>query len=112
MKQKVLQMLSETGQQTLDQYMQALQRHEDLSVVTVHNYLSDLRPFIPWYGMQNNHSLHYSPNSSSSTTDPRLGVFSNYAWLETSHMLMSWKRFFTWAKKTPLIQPDHTSPTQ
>src|SRR5713101_7708202 len=48
MKRKAQPMLSEEGQHLLDQYTQVLQQFEDLSVVTIRNYLSDLRQFIAW----------------------------------------------------------------
>src|SRR5438309_1410457 len=40
--------LSREGQQVLDHYASALKQGEDLSPVTVRNYLSDLRQFISW----------------------------------------------------------------
>ena len=36
------------GQQALDEYAHVLQQMEDLSAVTIRNYLSDLRQFIAW----------------------------------------------------------------
>lgn len=48
MKRKAQPRLSEDGQQALNQYGQMLQRLEDLSPVTIRNYLSDLRQFIAW----------------------------------------------------------------
>jgi site-specific recombinase XerD len=41
-------MLSQDGQYALDQYIQVLQQVEDLSPVTIRNYVSDLRLFIAW----------------------------------------------------------------
>ena len=46
MKRAAQPALSVEGQYALDHYAQALQRLEDLSAVTVRNYLSDLRQFI------------------------------------------------------------------
>lgn len=40
--------LSEEGQQALAHYAYVLQQAEDLSAVTLRNYLSDLRQFIAW----------------------------------------------------------------
>lgn len=48
MKREAQPLLSENGQHALAQYAQVLQHLEDLSVVTVRNYLSDLRQFIAW----------------------------------------------------------------
>ncbi len=36
------------GQRALDHYAHALQQLEDLSAVTIRNYLSDLRQFMAW----------------------------------------------------------------
>ena len=48
MKREAQPLLSEEGQQVLNQYTCALQQVEDLSAVTIRNYLSDLRQFIAW----------------------------------------------------------------
>lgn len=46
MKRKAQPIFSANGQQALDQYTQVLQQFEDLSAVTIRNYLSDLRQLI------------------------------------------------------------------
>ncbi len=46
MKQEAQTALSVERQQALNQYAYALQHIEDLTVVTIRNYLSDLRQFI------------------------------------------------------------------
>ncbi len=48
MKREAQSEISEDGQLSLDQYRQVLQQLEDLSPITVRNYLSDLRQFIAW----------------------------------------------------------------
>jgi hypothetical protein len=48
MKRKAQPMLSADDQHALDQYTQVLQQIEDLSPITIRNYLSDLRQFIAW----------------------------------------------------------------
>lgn len=48
MKRQAQPMLSEDGQHALDQYAQVLENLEDLSPITIRNYLSDLRQFIAW----------------------------------------------------------------
>ncbi len=48
MKREAQPMLSGDGQYALDQYRQDLQSLEDLSPVTIRNYLSDLRQFMAW----------------------------------------------------------------
>ena len=40
--------LSVEDQQVIDYYVAALKHVEDLSAVTMRNFLSDLRHFIPW----------------------------------------------------------------
>jgi len=40
--------LSETGEHVLEQYEQRLRTEEDLTAVTIRNYLSDLRHFAAW----------------------------------------------------------------
>ena len=40
--------LSETGEQVLAQYERRLRTEEDLTAVTIRNYLSDLRHFAVW----------------------------------------------------------------
>ena len=48
MKRQAQPMLSEDGKLALDLYGQVLQQFEDISPVTIRNYLSDLRLFIAW----------------------------------------------------------------
>lgn len=48
MKRAAQPALSVEGQQALNQYAYALRRVEDLTEVTIRNYLSDLRQFIAW----------------------------------------------------------------
>jgi site-specific recombinase XerD len=48
MKRMAQPALSAEGQQALDHYAYTLQQVEDLSAVTIRNYLSDLHQFIAW----------------------------------------------------------------
>ena len=49
MKRQAQPMLSEDGKLALDLYGQVLQQFEDISPVTIRNYLSDLRQFRVWF---------------------------------------------------------------
>jgi len=117
MKRKAQPMLSERGQQALDQYRQVLQQFEDLSPVTIRNYLSDLRQFIAWcedsWGSEQE-ERNFTPQAVS---PPLLIRYREY--LQTSlglkpstvnRTLMSLKRYFAWARKTQIIQADPVAP--
>src|SRR5947209_6304918 len=49
MKRQANPLLSLSGEQALVQYEQALREQEDLTPVSIRNYLSDLRHFMAWY---------------------------------------------------------------
>jgi len=117
MKRKEQPMLSEAGQHALDQYAQVLRHLEDLSVVTIRNYLSDLRQFIAWReyswcDVQENRTF------TSQAVAPSLLIrYREYLQATLSlkpstvnRTLMSLKRYFAWARKTHLIQSDPASP--
>lgn len=117
MKRTAQPMLSEGGQQTLDQYRQVLQQFEDLSPVTTRNYLSDLRQFIAWceaYWNEEQEKRGFTPRAVA----PAL-LIRYREYLQTSlglkpstvnRTLMSLKRYFAWARQTHLIQADPASP--
>ena len=109
--------ISEEGQQTLDQYMQVLQQLEDLSPITIRNYLSDLRQFIAWC----EDSWHEEQENRAFT--PRAvapALLMRYRdYLQTilclrpstvNRTLMSLKRYFAWTRKTQLVQSNPASP--
>ena len=110
-------MLSTDGQYALDQYKQVLQQHEDLSAVTIRNYLSDLRQFIAWC-----EDLWYEEQEGRSFTPqgvapPLLVRYRDYLQNTLSlkpstvnRTLMSLKRYFAWIRKTLLIQSDPAHP--
>jgi hypothetical protein len=106
MKREAQPLLSEDGQHALDQYTQVLQHIEDLSPVTLRNYLSDLRQFIAWCeyfwrDMQEDHT--FTPQAVA----PSLLIrYRDY--LQTTlrlkpstvnRTLMSLKCYFSWTKK-------------
>lgn len=117
MKRQAQPMLSEDGQQTLDQYRQVLQQLEDLSPVTTRNYLSDLRQFIAWceaYWNEGQEERSFTPQAVA----PAL-LIRYREYLQTSlglkpstvnRTLMSLKRYFAWTRKTQLIQSDPAYP--
>lgn len=117
MKRNAQPEISEDGQQALDQYRQVLQQLEDLSPVTVRNYLSDLRQFIAWcecFWRSRQEEHNFTPQ----VVAPSL-LIRYREYLQTmlglkpstvNRTLMSLKRYFAWTRKTLLIQSDPASP--
>jgi integrase/recombinase XerD len=117
MKRQAQPMLSTDGQSALDQYEQVLQYQEDLSAVTIRNYLSDLRQFMAWC-----ENLWYEERAGRCFTPqgvaPSLLVryrdyLQNTLRLKPSTVnrtLMSLKRYFAWISKTLRIQFDPARP--
>lgn len=108
--------LSMEGQQALDQYAYALQQMEDLTAVTIRNYLSDLRQFMAWCEncwRQEQDELSFTPQIIA---PPLLIRYRTYLqttlWLKPptiNRTLMSLKRYFGWATRTQTIQYDPIS---
>nr|WP_201374783.1 phage integrase N-terminal SAM-like domain-containing protein [Ktedonobacter robiniae] len=117
MKRTAQPLLSEDGQQMVDQYRQILQQLEDLSPVTTRNYLSDLRQFITWckaYWVEGQQGQTFTPQAVA----PALLIHYR-EYLQTTlvlkpstvnQTLMSLKRYFAWTRKTHLIQADPAGP--
>lgn len=113
MKRAAQPVLSVEGQQALDQYAYALQQIEDLSAVTIRNYLSDLRQFMAWCEdtcREEQEGHYFTPRAIS---PPLLIRYRTYLqttlWLKPSTInraLMSLKRYFAWATRTQTIQYD------
>ncbi len=106
MKREMQPALSVKGQQALDQYAYALQRMEDLSAVTVRNYLSDLRQFMAWCEFCWHEEWNEQPFTPQVVGPPLLIRYRTYLqtthWLKPSTInraLMSNKRYFAWATK-------------
>jgi site-specific recombinase XerD len=117
MKRTAQPLLSEEGQQTLDQYRQVLQQLEDLSPVTTRNYLSDLRQFIAWceccwHERQEHRSFAPQVVAPSLLLRYReyLQTTLNLKPSTINRTLMSLKRYFAWSRRTQLIQSDPASP--
>jgi len=116
MKREAQPMLSEDGQQALEQYMQVLQYLEDLSPVTLRNYLSDLRQFIAWceYSWRNvQEDRTFTPQAVAPAL---LMHYRDYLQMTLglkpatiNRTLMSLKRYFAWTRKTQLIQSNPAS---
>jgi integrase/recombinase XerD len=116
MKRKAQPRLSEDAQQALDQYTQVLEHLEDLSPVTVRNYLSDLRQFIAWCECSWRDGQENRSFTPQAIAPPLLIRYRDYLqtmlWLKpatVNRTLMSLKRYFAWARKMQLIQYDPTS---
>src|SRR3989442_15959537 len=116
MKREAQPALSKGGQQALDHYASALRQVEDLSTVTIRNYLSDLRQFIAWCeGCWREE--HCEPSFIPQAVVPPLLIrYRTYLqttlWLKSSSInraLMSLKRYFAWVMREQLIQDDPTS---
>ncbi len=106
--------ISQAGIEALNQYKVYLQQSEDMSQVTIRNYLSDLRQFIAWCeaswqeGQEGDH--HFAPTS---VVTPSLTRYRSH--LQTvlrlkpasvNRALVSLKRYFAWATIGGLIQHD------
>ncbi len=117
MKRKAQPILSEHGQHALGQYTQVLQRLEDLSPVTIRNYLSDLRQFIAWceYSWREGQEERFF--TPQAVVPSLLIRYREYLQTTLSlkpstvnRTLMSLKRYFAWTRKTQIIQSDPASP--
>ncbi len=117
MKRKAQPEISEAGQHALSQYRQSLQQVEDLSPVTIRNYVSDLRQFIAWCECswhEGQGERFFAPQAVA----PSL-LIRYREYLQTTiglkpatvnRTLMSLKRYFAWTRKTQLVQSDPASP--
>jgi integrase/recombinase XerD len=117
MKRNAQPEISEDGQQALDQYRQMLQQSEDLSPITIRNYLSDLRQFIAWsedFWGERHEKHNFTPKAVATSLLIRYREY-----LQTSlclksstvnRTLMSLKRYFAWVRKAQIIQSDPACP--
>jgi site-specific recombinase XerD len=106
--------ISQAGINELNQYRVYLQQSEDVSPVTIRNYLSDLRQFIAWCeaswrdGQEDGH-----PFVPTSVVTPTLTRYRSYLQnvlrlkpASVNRSLVSLKRYFAWATDHRLIQHD------
>jgi integrase/recombinase XerD len=116
MKREAQPALSLKGQQALGLYAETLRQLEDLSVVTVRNYLSDLRQFMAWCECCWREEWNEASFTPQAITPSLLIRYRTYLqtilWLKPSSVnraIMSLKRYFAWAARTQVIQQDPTS---
>jgi integrase/recombinase XerD len=106
--------LSKAGEQALAQYEQRLRREEDLTAVTIRNYLSDLRHFAAWceatWKQGREEDLPFTP---ARVTTPTMTDYRTYLQRElglkpnsVNRSLISLKRYFAWLLSTGEISYD------
>lgn len=112
MKRTAQPMLSQIGEHQLTRYEQRLRIEEDLSAVTIRNYLSDLRQFASWcesvWQQCREEVLSFAPES---VTTPTLIDYRTYLqqvlYLKpntVNRSLISLKRYFTWLVDTEQLK--------
>jgi integrase/recombinase XerD len=100
--------LSSTGERVLAQYERQLRTKEDLTAVTIRNYLSDLRHFAAWcesiWKQGREEDLPFTP---ARVTTPTITGYRTYLQLERylkpnsiNRSLISLKRYFAWLLST------------
>ncbi len=106
--------LSEAGEHVLAQYERRLRTEEDLTAVTIRNYLSDLRHFAAWcesvWGQGQEEALSFTPER---ITTPTLTDYRFYL-QQVLHLkpnsvnraLVSLKRYFAWIVSAGHIKHD------
>jgi integrase/recombinase XerC len=100
--------LSGTGEQVLAQYERRLHTEEDLTAVTIRNYLSDLRHFAVWCeSVWSQGREEKSPFIPGAVTTPMLTDYRTYLQQElhlkpnsVNRSLISLKRYFAWLLST------------
>ncbi len=106
--------ISQAGIEALNRYKVYLQQSEDMSPVTIRNYLSDLRQFIAWCeaSWQDGQEVDH-PFVPISVVTPTLTRYRSH--LQTvlrlkpasvNRSLVSLKRYFAWATNHRVIQYD------
>src|SRR6266487_2978316 len=104
MKRTAQPVLSQAGELVLNRYDQRLRTEEDLSAVTIRNYLSDLRLFMAWCESVWRQSREEAPSfTPEAVTTPTLIDYRTYL-QQVLHLkpnsvnrsLVSLKRYFAW----------------
>jgi integrase/recombinase XerD len=106
--------LSGPGEQTLAQYEQRLRTEEDLTAVTIRNYLSDLRHFAAWCEAIWKQGREEEPSFTPEVvTTPTLTSYRTHLQQElylkpnsVNRSLVSLKRYFAWLCSTEQIKHD------
>ncbi len=106
--------LSQSGECALTHYEQRLRVEEDLSIVTIRNYLSDLRQFVAWCELTwqsgREETTSFTPEAVST---PTLIDYRMYLQLRlhlkpnsVNRSLISLKRYFAWLVATGQLSYD------
>jgi integrase/recombinase XerD len=114
MRRGALPAVSVSGKVALDGYEQALRSEEDLSAVTIRNYLSDLRQFAAWWeGRSQEGQEEASPFTPTAVATPTLTAYRAYLQhtprlkpASVNRSLVSLKRYFAWLTETGQIKHD------
>src|SRR5579885_3129990 len=117
MKRVAQPVLSRSGEDAITRYGQRLRVEEDLSVVTVRNYLSDLRQFVAWCELTwqsgREDTVSFTPEAVST---PTLIDYRTYLQLtlqlkpnSVNRSLISLKLYFTWLVTTGQLRYDPAS---
>lgn len=109
--------LSAEGRESLEYYAHTLQQVEDLSAVTIRNYLSDLHQFIAWCESSCWHEVQEDCSFTPQAVAPPLLIryrayLQTTLWLKpatVNRALMSLKRYFAWITKSGIMQFNPTS---
>src|ERR1700694_4639097 len=116
MKRAAQPSLSEEAQQALEYYAHALQHVEDLSPVTLRNYVSDLRQLMAWCECSWHEAQENRSFTAQNVASPFIVRYRSYIqttlWLKpatVNRALMSLKRYFAWATREQIIQYDPSS---
>lgn len=107
--------LSSAGERALDQYATALREEEDLTPISIRNYLSDLRQFMAWCEAQWQEDQVQQFFTPMFVTTPLIIRYRTYLqttlWLKPATInrtLMSLKRYFAWTTLTRSTRLDPT----
>ncbi len=142
MKREAIPLLSNSGQQILEQYGVYLHKHQDMAPSTLRNYLSDVRQFVAWCEQawkawaneeETPEEIEGKVAAEFSLLRVSTPTITRYrAYLQTdlrlkpttvNRYLMRLRRFFDWAKDAGLVSRDpmgmvklvpegHTAPRQ
>ncbi len=116
MKRTAQPVLSQAGELVLNRYDQRLRTEEDLSAVTIRNYLSDLRLFMAWCESVWRQSREEAPSfTPEAVTTPTLIDYRTYL-QQVLHLkpnsvnrsLVSLKRYFAWLVNAEQLKYDPT----
>ncbi len=107
--------LSPEGTEVIASYARYLHEHEDLSVPTLRNYLSDLRHFAAWYERRGEEK-RFDPTG---VTTPAITAYRSWMQHEVglkpttiNRRLVTLNRYFAWALRQGLISRDPAKPVK